>query len=155
MTGTRAAGAARTETGGARAGRSAPVADLRPRERMVFDQARLVAVCDAQGTGAEAFIGGVLDAVERGIAAAAGHAEDPAALARDGAEVARLADEIGMTTMGQASRALLDCLAQTGGDGPGARTARMACLQRLVRLGRPSGTAGWRVSDDRGPDPVA
>ena len=148
-------GRAAPEGGGGRARRvrAAPdgggVAALRPRETMQFDQARLVAVCDEHGAGAEAHIALVLDVVEAQVARAAALAADPAALARTCDAIEEAAAEIGMATMAQAARALRDCLRVP--PRPGGEAARDACMQRLLRLGRPGGSGGWALM--RGPDP--
>lgn len=142
------------EGAGSRAApRVATVAALQPRETMQFDQARLVAVCDLHGTGAEAHIACVLDVVEAHVARAATQAGDPPALARTCEAIAEAAAEIGMTTMEQAAHALGDCLRAP--PTPGIHAARDACLQRLLRLGRPGGAGGWAMSQGAGPDTVA
>lgn len=135
--------------------RAADVSALRPREVMQFDQARLVAVCDLHGTGAEIYIARVLGAIEAGVAVARAQADDPAALARTCEEIADAAREIGMVTMEQAARALRGCLHDGTGGSPGGETARHACLQRLLRLGRSGGTGRWIMSHESGPDTVA
>ncbi len=135
-----------------RGGRIARLNRIRPRETIVFDQARLVAVCDRHGSGAEAHIASVLDAVEACIRRAEAEAEDVGALSRRCAEVAELADRIGMVTMRQAAHALRDCL---DGDGPADRTARGACLDRLVRLGQAEGCGGWEMRGAGASDPAA
>lgn len=155
MSGMEAAGG---DTGGAAAEprslpRMADVAALRPREVMQFDHARLVAVCDLHGTGAERYIARVLGAIEAGVARARAQAGDPGALVRTCDEIADAAREIGMVTMEQAARALRDCLRDGAAGTPGGEAARHACLQRLLRLGRPGGTGGWSMSQGE-PDPT-
>lgn len=133
----------------ARRSPDANVAALHPRETITFDPARLTEVCDAHGTGAESYIAVILDGVEAQIALAASRAGEPGALGRICREIVGLSQEIGMLTMEQAARAVLDCLA-TGDD----HAARAACLQRLLRLGT-SGGGGWEMTRGGDPDTVA
>lgn len=126
----------------------------RPREAMEFDHARLAAVCDLHGHMAESYIASILDEIEDQIAVAADATQDDV-LVQACDDLVTLSDAIGMRTMGRAARALGDVLRGGTGCAVAAEATREACLHRLLRLGRPAGTAGWEISGEGTPDTVA
>ncbi|CUH40738.1 hypothetical protein JSE7799_03473 [Jannaschia seosinensis] len=126
----------------------APVATLKPRERMMFDHVQLATICDTYGERSEAFLATMLTDVELRARAARDAADDACALRTACTQIVELASTIGMLTMEHAAHGVLD--AQARGDA----AALAACLARLHRLAAPETPDGWSM-DDSGPETVA
>ena len=120
------------------------VASLRPQERMTFDQVRLAAICDRHGDRAEAFLTTVLTDIETKTRYTDRVRDDAAALRGVCAEICSLAGMIGMMTMEQAARGVLDGLSRSDGN------AAAACLARMSRLAQAESDAGWTLHDGPG-----
>lgn len=122
---------------------------LRPVETMTFDHDRLARVCDEYGHRAEAYIAFVLTEIETLVLTAAHQRAEPSGLQRSCGDLAKLCDTIGMLTLGNAARAVIDCLDRAD------TAAQAACLARLVRLGQADGLGKWTLDRGAMPDTVA
>lgn len=113
------------------------IAALEMHEDIAFDAHVLEALCDAHGTFAEEVIAGALFRIEERLLLASWQAEndEQSGLRRTCEELRRLGREIGMTTLVQATDAVLEGLARVRTDG--ADPALAACTARLIRMGRP------------------
>ena len=113
------------------------VAPLEFHEEVEFDPIVLEALCDAHGSFAEEVIAGALFRVEERLLLASWQAENAewGGLRRTTEELGRIGREIGMTTLVQATGAVLEGLRRTA-DGTG-DPALAACIARLMRMGRP------------------
>ena len=109
---------------------------LEPHEEVQFDAVVLEALCDAHGHFAEELIAGALFRIEERLLLASWQAENDerGGLRRTTEELARLAREIGMTTMTHAAAAVIEGLDRIL-DGP-VDPALAACIARMSRLGR-------------------
>lgn len=125
------------------------IATLRPTETVTFDHGKLAALCDRMGSRAEGFIAGVLADVETLIDTIARDRAATADLSRHCEELAHYADSIGMTKVSRAATAVLDCITREDA------RATAACIDRLLRLGQPQGTANWTMGSASYPDNVA
>lgn len=118
------------------------IATLRPAEKMIFDHAKLAGLCDRLGSEAEGFIATALTEIETLVALVGGHDADLALLERNCRDLRNLSDGIGMTSMVQATAAILTCIAQDD------IRALPACIARVRRLGEPRGVGHWTLSND-------
>ena len=118
------------------------IAKLHPMETVNFDHATLAALCATEGVQAEATITEALARVEALIALIATQDNHPSGLERSCADLQQIAAQIGMTTIRDAAEAVLTCLAMRND------TARAACTARLVRMGEPKQTGGWKMTPD-------
>lgn len=125
------------------------IATLRPTETVTFDHGKLARLCDRMGAQAEGFIAGVLADVETLVDAIGLDRKDAARLSQHCTELAHYADLIGMITLVRAAKAVMGCI-----DGDDTR-ATAACIDRLIRLGRPQDTANWAMASASRPDTVA
>ncbi|WP_308918175.1 hypothetical protein [Jannaschia sp. LMIT008] len=114
---------------------------LAPHEDIRFDTAVLEALCDAHGTFAEEVIAGALFRIEERLSLAAWQAEqgETRGLRRTAEELARLAREIGMTTLRHAADAVVDACPDEDPAAAG------ACIARLTRLSRPGALTQARI----------
>ena len=115
---------------------------LRPTETMVFDHTKLATLCDRLGPDAEAFIAAALTEIETLVSSVGGTDIDLPLLEQNCADLRDLSDGIGMTSMVQATSAILTCLAQDD------VRALPACIARVRRLGEPHDVGHWTVSHD-------
>ncbi|MGB3409306.1 MAG: hypothetical protein WBA67_17620 [Jannaschia sp.] len=110
-------------------------------EIIEFDHDVLADLCARHGTRTEAVIAAALGQVED-LLVLAGLQVDSGeypGLGRTCRDLLRLADHIGMRTLGHAVEAVQDCLV-TRND-----AALAACASRMLRLGHPETIAQWTV----------
>ena len=126
-----------------------PAIPLRPAEHITFDRDRLFQVCDEKGIDAEVFLMDVLSEIETLVEVARAQAEDKVGLVRTCSRLIHRADAIGMVTLRDVARSVIQCLGE--GNDYGLR----ACHARLVRLGRPGAVAEWSFAGVMQPDGAA
>lgn len=127
---------------------------LDPHETVSFDPAVLQALLDAHGSFAEEVIAGALFRIEERLVLATWQAENGewGGLRRTADELARLAREVGMTTLVHAAEGAADAARRPldvhASDADAA--ARAACVARLARLSRPGTLTGSRLDGPMG-----
>ncbi|WP_299814621.1 hypothetical protein [uncultured Jannaschia sp.] len=122
---------------------------LNPAEHITFDRDRLFRVCDDKGIDAEHYLMNALTEIESLVEVAETQANDAEGLARTCSRLMRRAGEIGMVTVEDVARSVIDCLLE------GNQYGLRACHARLVRLGRPGAIADWSFARAMQPDGAA
>lgn len=123
------------------------IATLRPTETIRFDQSTLADFCSREGFEAERAVTLHLAQIETLIDLVGVQSDHPEGLTRTCADLRDASAQIGMDSVRDGAKAVLECLAR--GDG----TALAACTARLTRLGGPMQGGDWAMAPR--PDTVA